>query len=99
LYQHVIRAQQRVSGSPISASGNTVSRGGEKFSDIGGVETAKNYFSKLLEGKEPPRVVVFIDEIEKAFAGTGTDLSGVKTGMTGTMLTWMQDHGCKSNPL
>jgi hypothetical protein len=25
--------------------------------------------------------VVFIDEIEKAFAGTGTDLSGVKTEM------------------
>jgi SpoVK/Ycf46/Vps4 family AAA+-type ATPase len=36
--------------------------------------------------------VVFVDEIEKAFAGTGTDLSGVKTEMTGTMLTWMQDN-------
>jgi SpoVK/Ycf46/Vps4 family AAA+-type ATPase len=36
--------------------------------------------------------VVFIDEIEKAFAGAGTDLSGVKTEMTGTMLTWMQDR-------
>ena len=35
--------------------------------------------------------IVFLDEIEKAFAGTGTDLSGVKTEMTGTMLTWMQD--------
>ena len=38
-----------------------------------------------------------IEEIEKAFAGTGTDLSGVKTEMTGTMLTWMQDReadGC-----
>jgi ATPases of the AAA+ class len=37
-------------------------------------------------------VIVFLDEIEKAFAGTGTDLSGVKTEMTGTMLTWMQDN-------
>jgi SpoVK/Ycf46/Vps4 family AAA+-type ATPase len=36
--------------------------------------------------------VVFIDEIEKAFAGTGTDLSGVKTEMTGTILTYMQDR-------
>jgi SpoVK/Ycf46/Vps4 family AAA+-type ATPase len=35
---------------------------------------------------------VFIDEIEKAFAGTGTDLSGVKTEMTGTILTYMQDR-------
>src|SRR5207247_9731562 len=41
----------------------------------------------------PPRVVVFMDEIEKAFAGTGTDLSGVKTEMTGTILTYMQDRG------
>jgi SpoVK/Ycf46/Vps4 family AAA+-type ATPase len=37
-------------------------------------------------------VVVFVDEIEKAFAGTGTDLSGVKTEMTGTILSWMQDR-------
>jgi len=41
---------------------------------------------------DPPRVVVFIDEIEEAFAGTGTDLSGVKTEMTGTILTYMQDR-------
>jgi SpoVK/Ycf46/Vps4 family AAA+-type ATPase len=33
-----------------------------------------------------------VDEIEKAFAGAGTDTSGVKTEMTGTMLSWMQDH-------
>ena len=46
----------------------------------------------MLRGVDPPRVVVFIDEIEKAFAGTGTDLSGVKTEMTGTILTYMQDH-------
>jgi SpoVK/Ycf46/Vps4 family AAA+-type ATPase len=32
-----------------------------------------------------------VDEIEKAFAGTGTDLSGVKTELTGTWLTWMED--------
>jgi len=38
-------------------------------------------------------VIVFVDEIEKAFAGTGTDMSGVKTEMTGTMLSWMQDRG------
>ena len=38
-------------------------------------------------------MIVFVDEIEKAFAGTGTDMSGVKTEMTGTMLSWMQDHG------
>jgi hypothetical protein len=38
-------------------------------------------------------MIVFVDENEKAFAGTGTDMSGVKTEMTGTMLSWMQDRG------
>src|SRR2546426_7227803 len=35
---------------------------------------------------DPPRVIVFMDEIEKAFAGTGTDLSGVKTDRKSTRL-------------
>ena len=53
----------------------------------------KTFLRAVIGGAEPPRVVVFVDEIEKAFAGTGTDLSGVKTEMTGTMLSWMQDRG------
>ncbi len=66
--------------------GLSVWRGGETFEDIGGVENVKDFLRAVLRGIDPPRVVVFIDEIEKAFAGTGTDLSGVKTEMTGTIL-------------
>ena len=72
--------------------GLSVWRDGETFENIGGVENVKGYLKAVLAGLDPPRVVVFIDEIEKAFAGTGTDLSGVKTEMTGTILTYMQDH-------
>jgi hypothetical protein len=72
--------------------GLSVWRGGETFEDIGGVENVKSFLRAVLAGVDPPRVVVFIDEIEKAFAGTGTDLSGVKTEMTGTILTYMQDR-------
>ena len=72
--------------------GLSVWRGGETFDDIGGVENVKRFLRSVLAGINPPRVVVFIDEIEKAFAGTGTDLSGVKTEMTGTILTYMQDR-------
>ena len=72
--------------------GLAVWRGGETFEDIGGVENVKDFLRAVLRGVDPPRVVVFIDEIEKAFAGTGTDLSGVKTEMTGTILTYMQDR-------
>ena len=72
-------------------------RGGETFDQIGGVENVKAFLRAVIAGAEPPRVVVFIDEIEKHLAGTGTDLSGVKTEMTGALLTWMQDRradGC-----
>src|SRR5579862_6780296 len=82
------RKRQIIEQSP----GLKIWRGGETFETIGGCENVKTFLRAILAGSEPPRVIVFLDEIEKAFAGTGTDLSGVKTEMTGTMLTWMQDN-------
>src|SRR5438132_295824 len=73
--------------------GLTIWRGGETFDQIGGCENIKRFLAAVLQGREAPRVIVFVDEIEKAFAGTGTDMSGVKTELTGTMLSWMQDRG------
>jgi len=72
--------------------GLTIWRGGETFDQIGGCENIKRFLTAVLLGREAPRVIVFVDEIEKAFTGTGTDMSGVKTEMTGTMLSWMQHH-------
>jgi hypothetical protein len=76
----------------VQTPGLSVWQGGETFDDIGGVENIKTFLRAVLAGIDPPRVIVFIDEIEKAFAGTGTDLSGVKTEMTGAILTYMQDR-------
>jgi len=72
--------------------GLTIWRSGETFDQIGGCDNIKRLFTAVLRGQEAPRVIVFVDEIEKAFAGTGTDMSGVKTEMTGTMLSWMPDQ-------
>ena len=83
------RKRQAVEQTP----GLTIWRGGESFDDIGGCENIKGFLQAVLQGEEAPRVIVFVDEIEKAFAGTGTDTSGVKTELTGTMLSWMQDRG------
>ena len=83
------RKRQAIEQTP----GLTVWRGGESFDQIGGCENIKRFLSAVLSGHEAPRVIVFVDEIEKAFAGSGTDMSGVKTEMTGTMLSWMQDRG------
>jgi hypothetical protein len=82
------RKRQAVEQTP----GLSIWRGGDTFDDIGGCDTVKRFLGAVLRGREAPRVIVLVDEIEKAFAGTGTDTSGVKTEMTGTMLTWMQDH-------
>lgn len=67
---------------------------GEKFSDIGGVTQAKNFFTRVIEGRESPRVVVFIDEIEKALAGATSntsDSSGVSQGFLDVLLRETQN--------
>jgi hypothetical protein len=69
-----------------------ISRGGLTFADIGGNENIKTFLTGVLRGNKPPRVIVFMDEVEKAFAGTGTDLSGVTTEMTGTILSEMENR-------
>ena len=83
------RKRQAVEQTP----GLTIWRGGETFDQVGGCENIKRFLDAVIHGEEAPRVIVFVDEIEKAFAGSGTDTSGVKTEMTGTMLSWMQDRG------
>jgi hypothetical protein len=82
------RKRQAVEQTP----GLSVWRGGDGFDSIGGCSAIKQFLGAVLRGREAPRAIVFIDEIEKAFAGSGTDTSGVKTEMTGTMLSWMQDR-------
>src|SRR5438552_577486 len=72
--------------------GLSVWRGGETFDDIGGCGNVKRYLQAVLHGNQPPRVVVFVDELEKALAGTGPDLSGGTTEMAGTRVTWMPEH-------
>jgi ATPase family associated with various cellular activities (AAA) len=72
--------------------GLSVWRGGETFADIRGCKNALKFMNMMMDGLDAPRVVVWLDEAEKQFAGSGTDLSGVSTEMTGTILTWMQDH-------
>ena len=79
--------------------GLSVNRSGETFDDIGGCDNAKKFFRQVIEGAEPPRAVVFIDEIEKMFGGSGADTSGVSQGFLGTMLSYMQDNACNGSIL
>lgn len=72
--------------------GLSVYTGKDKFEDIGGLENVKNFLTRIMEGNDPPHAIIFLDEIEKGFAGNGTDTSGVKTELTGAYLSWSEDN-------
>jgi hypothetical protein len=63
--------------------------------NIGGLEQFKEYLERIMNGKEPPNVILLWDEIEKSFAGMGTDTSGTTTKMGGNVLSWAQDTGMR----
>lgn len=67
-------------------------RGGDNFAGLGGLENAKGLFRRVIGGKRRPRVVVWIDEVEKAFAGSASDSSGVSQGFLGVTLSEMEDN-------
>jgi hypothetical protein len=70
--------------------------GGESFKDIGGIERIKRFGSLLFNGSQPPAAVIFVDEIEKAMAGSGAsgagDTSGTSQDQLGVLLSAMQDN-------
>lgn len=86
------RKKQMIAATP----GLSVWDGNESLEDIGGCEQVKAYIDSLMKGKMPPRVVVFIDEIDKGLAGAGAggspgDSSGTAQGQHGQLLTFTQD--------
>lgn len=73
--------------------GLRINRSKETFSTVGGMEQLKARMKRLFAGPKPPRCVVWIDEIEKALAGSGGgDLSGTSTDQLGVLLTEMQEN-------
>jgi ATP-dependent 26S proteasome regulatory subunit len=55
-------------------------------------ESESNTFQALRSIEASAPNILFMDEIEKAFAGVGGDSSGVSTRQFGTFLTWLNDH-------
>lgn len=81
------RKRQIISQTP----GCSVHEGSETLADVAGLESVVSFLKKRMNGKNPPKALLFMDEVEKAFAGTGTDMSGVKTELTGSFCTWFDD--------
>lgn len=77
--------------------GLSVDAGKERFSDIGGCENIKEFAKRYVNGKNPPRCIVRLDEVEKMLAGNGGDSSGTSQDQMGALLSFMQDNaipGC-----
>lgn len=88
-----IRKRQAIEAT----KGLTVYRGGETFSDIGGLDRIKEFTSGLFAGGAPPKMIVHLDEIEKMLAGSGGtsglgDTSGVSQDALGVILRKMEDN-------
>ena len=81
------RKRQQVS----QTQGLSIYAGAERFSDLGGLDQAKDLFGRVIRGKRKPGAIVFIDEIEKSIAGSAGDSSGVSQSMLGYLLSYMQD--------
>jgi hypothetical protein len=84
---------QRKRAAVNQVRGLTLSRGGPTFSDIGGLESIKEYGRLLLAGGAPPRAIVRLDEIEKMLAGAAGDNTGVSQDALSAWLKWMEDGG------
>lgn len=66
-------------------------QGGESFSDVVGLTGIQSYLEELCTGKVPVRLVIWIDEIEKALAGAEGDTSGVSQDFMGALLSHLVD--------
>ncbi len=66
---------------------------GIKFADLGGIEAAKKRGLRIIKGRNPFRVVVWLDEGEKAMAGSASigDTSGTSQDQLSVLLSEMQD--------
>ena len=71
--------------------GLSIYRGGEKLDDLGGLDQIKQYLTRIMTGRKKPKVIVWLDEIEKTGLAARGDSSGVNQDQEGTLLSWMED--------
>lgn len=71
-------------------NGLRVVRPTRKFDCLGGWENEKSFLQRISHGREAPRLILFIDEVEKAVAGNSGDLTGISQDYLGQLLTWTE---------
>jgi len=56
--------------------GLTVYSGGETLGDLAGLDQVKKFVAGLFGGPKPPKAIIYVEEIEKMFAGASSDHAG-----------------------
>jgi hypothetical protein len=75
-----------------NTKGLSVWRGGETFEQVGGLSAFTAFMRRFLSARRyVPGSILFIDEVEKMFAGVKGDLNGIAQWTLGAMLSYMQD--------
>lgn len=69
-----------------------------KLADIGGNDQVLKFYRQLFEGPRRPKIIIFMDEIEKMFAGTGSE-DGNKAELAGAFQSWSEDNGIRGGAL
>jgi len=64
----------------------------ETLADMYGNEGFANFAKAFMEGEYAPNIILRTDEIEKQFAGNGTDSSGSTGKQLGEFLSWIEDN-------
>ena len=72
--------------------GLTYYNGDLKLIDMYGCDSIKTFSKRFMAGKHSPGLILRVDEMEKQFAGNGTDSSGSTGKLLGEFLTWVEDR-------
>ncbi|MDB4516907.1 AAA family ATPase [Crocinitomicaceae bacterium] len=70
--------------------GLKVFRDAMRFDDLGGLDAIKRHMRLVLNGRNRPNCVVWVDEGEKALAGRD-DMTGITADQIGVLLQYMED--------
>jgi adenylate kinase family enzyme len=81
------RKRRLISQTP----GLSVWHEGGRFDDLGGLDAIKEKMRRIIAGRKPPRVIVWIDEGEKTGLSDNNDLTGTSKDQMSVLLSEMQD--------
>lgn len=72
--------------------GLSIYRENTSFANLGGLDEIKDYLTAIMTGRKPPKVIVWLDEIEKSGLASRQESSGTNIDQEGELLKFMEDQ-------